>query len=85
MGLPEDYELPKNYNEAYHLAGDGVVVPVIRAYRGEYSGTCSCRLRGGRNESGLKLMPAGLEEALDQFVFGSQIPKAKGRYPSRSL
>ena len=30
MGLPEDYELPKNYNEAYHLAGDGVVVPVIR-------------------------------------------------------
>lgn len=30
MGLPEDYELPENYNEAYHLAGDGVVVPVIR-------------------------------------------------------
>ena len=30
MGLPEDYELPENYNEAYHLAGDGVAVPVIR-------------------------------------------------------
>lgn len=30
MGLPEDFTLPKNYNEAYHLAGDGVVVPVIR-------------------------------------------------------
>ena len=30
MGLPEDYELPENYDEAYHLAGDGVVVPVIR-------------------------------------------------------
>ena len=30
MGLPEDYELPENYNEAYHLAGDGLVVPVIR-------------------------------------------------------
>ena len=30
MGLPDDYELPKSYNEAYHLAGDGVVVPVIR-------------------------------------------------------
>ena len=30
MGLPEDYELPENYNEAYHLAGDGVVVPVVR-------------------------------------------------------
>jgi len=22
--------LPKNYNEAYHLTGDGVVVPVVR-------------------------------------------------------
>jgi len=30
MGLPETYRLPKNYNEAYHLTGDGVVVPVVR-------------------------------------------------------
>ncbi len=30
MGLPNTYALPKNYNEAYHLAGDGVVVPVVR-------------------------------------------------------
>ena len=30
MGLPENYELPENYNEAYHLTGDGVVVPVVR-------------------------------------------------------
>ena len=30
MGLDESYKLPKNYNEAYHLVGDGVVVPVIR-------------------------------------------------------
>jgi DNA (cytosine-5)-methyltransferase 1 len=30
MGLPESYRLPENYNEAYHLAGDGVVVPVVR-------------------------------------------------------
>jgi DNA (cytosine-5)-methyltransferase 1 len=30
MGLPDDYELPSNYNEAYHLTGDGVVVPVVR-------------------------------------------------------
>jgi DNA (cytosine-5)-methyltransferase 1 len=29
MGLPDDYKLPKNYNEAYHLTGDGVVVPVV--------------------------------------------------------
>jgi len=30
MGLPETYMLPANYNDAYHLAGDGVVVPVVR-------------------------------------------------------
>jgi DNA (cytosine-5)-methyltransferase 1 len=30
MGLPEDYKLPRNYNEAYHLTGDGVVVDVVR-------------------------------------------------------
>ena len=30
MGLPDEYELPTNYNEAYHLTGDGVVVPVVR-------------------------------------------------------
>jgi DNA (cytosine-5)-methyltransferase 1 len=30
MGLPDSYVLPENYNEAYHLAGDGVVVPVVR-------------------------------------------------------
>jgi DNA (cytosine-5)-methyltransferase 1 len=30
MGLPDDYRLPKNYNDAYHLTGDGVVVPVVR-------------------------------------------------------
>jgi DNA (cytosine-5)-methyltransferase 1 len=30
MGLSENYILPSNYNEAYHLAGDGVVVSVVR-------------------------------------------------------
>ena len=30
MGLLDDYTLPDNYNEAYHLTGDGVVVPVVR-------------------------------------------------------
>jgi DNA (cytosine-5)-methyltransferase 1 len=30
MGLSEDYRLPEKYNEAYHLTGDGVVVPVVR-------------------------------------------------------
>ena len=30
MGLPDEYVLPTNYNEAYHLTGDGVAVPVVR-------------------------------------------------------
>ncbi len=30
MGLPDSYKLPENYNEAYHLTGDGVVAPVVR-------------------------------------------------------
>ncbi len=29
MGLPETYWLPNSYNDAYHLAGDGVVAPVV--------------------------------------------------------
>lgn len=29
MGLPESYILPTNYNDAYHLTGDGLVVPVV--------------------------------------------------------
>lgn len=30
MGLEDSYVLPRNYNEAYHLTGDGVAVPVVR-------------------------------------------------------
>jgi DNA (cytosine-5)-methyltransferase 1 len=30
MGLRDDYRLPENYNEAYHLTGDGIAVPVVR-------------------------------------------------------
>lgn len=30
MGLPDNYILPAHYNAAYHLVGDGVVVPVVR-------------------------------------------------------
>ncbi len=33
MGLPDSYLLPEKYNEAYHLTGDGVVVPVIAHLR----------------------------------------------------
>lgn len=30
MGIPDHYKLPQNYHDAYHLTGDGVVVPVVR-------------------------------------------------------
>lgn len=30
MGLKDSYKLPQAYNEAYHLIGDGVAVPVVR-------------------------------------------------------
>jgi DNA (cytosine-5)-methyltransferase 1 len=33
MGLAEDYILPERYNDAYHLTGDGVAVPVVRHIR----------------------------------------------------
>jgi len=30
MGLRDDYWLPARYNDAYHVCGDGVCVPVVR-------------------------------------------------------
>jgi DNA (cytosine-5)-methyltransferase 1 len=30
MGVPDGYPIPENYNEAYHLFGDGLAVPVVR-------------------------------------------------------
>jgi DNA (cytosine-5)-methyltransferase 1 len=30
MGLSESYRMPARYNEAYHVAGDGVCPPVVR-------------------------------------------------------
>ena len=30
MGLPDTYKLPQRYNDAYHVCGDGVAVPVVR-------------------------------------------------------
>jgi DNA (cytosine-5)-methyltransferase 1 len=30
MGLSDGYRLPRRYNDAYHLTGDGVVAPVVR-------------------------------------------------------
>jgi DNA (cytosine-5)-methyltransferase 1 len=34
MGLPDDYLLPSRYNDAYHVVGDGVCVPVVRHLAG---------------------------------------------------
>jgi DNA (cytosine-5)-methyltransferase 1 len=33
MGLDDSYELPSNYNDAYHLTGDGVAVDVVSYLR----------------------------------------------------
>ncbi len=30
MGLPDSYQMPEGYNQAYKVAGDGVAVPVVR-------------------------------------------------------
>ncbi len=30
MGLSDNYKLPEKYNQAYHLTGDGVAVPVVK-------------------------------------------------------
>lgn len=30
MGVPDNYPLPANYNDAYHVFGDGLAVPVVR-------------------------------------------------------
>jgi DNA (cytosine-5)-methyltransferase 1 len=29
MGLPDEFKLPQNYNETYHLLGDGLAVPAV--------------------------------------------------------
>ena len=29
MGVPERYRLPERYNDAYHVFGDGLVVPAV--------------------------------------------------------
>lgn len=48
MGLPEEYMLPDNYNEAYHLTGDGVAVPVVRFLAESIFEPVLARTRGAR-------------------------------------
>jgi DNA (cytosine-5)-methyltransferase 1 len=52
MGLPDSYELPHNYNDAYHVAGDGVVVPVVRHLANEIIEPL-LRANGSNNRAGI--------------------------------
>jgi DNA (cytosine-5)-methyltransferase 1 len=56
MGLPDRYILPNRYNEAYHLTGDGVVVPVVRHLARYIIEPIVDAAAGSRTE------PCGLEE-----------------------
>ena len=40
MGLADTYKLPERYNQAYHLTGDGVAVPVVRFIAENIFETC---------------------------------------------
>lgn len=42
MGLPDTYRLPDRYNDAYHLTGDGVAVPVVRHIAKHIIEPCVC-------------------------------------------
>ena len=45
MGLDDDYVLPERYNDAYHVCGDGVCVPVVRHIASTFLNLCSWRAR----------------------------------------
>lgn len=49
MGLPDSYRLPRNYNDAYHLTGDGVVAPVV-TYLDAYLFAPLLGMQGSQNE-----------------------------------
>ncbi len=67
MGLPEDYTLPTKYNEAYHLLGDGLVVPVVRFFGGAHSGAIDSPPRQA-NKSGGLVMDEALRRTLIDFT-----------------
>jgi DNA (cytosine-5)-methyltransferase 1 len=47
MGLDDNYKLPERYNDAYHVCGDGVCVPVVR-HIAEYVLEPTLRVSGRR-------------------------------------
>jgi DNA (cytosine-5)-methyltransferase 1 len=51
MGLPESYRLPARYNDGYHLAGDGVVVPVVSFLAAHILGPLTDRGSGREQEA----------------------------------
>ena len=51
MGLPDDYQLPGNTNEAYGLTGDGVVVPQSDSSRSTSSSRTLGQLQPPTRES----------------------------------
>ena len=59
MGLPDEYVLPRRYNQAYHLVGDGVVAPIVRHIASEIiepvlgAGVLHVTTLGPRNERSL--------------------------------
>jgi site-specific DNA-cytosine methylase len=59
MGLPDAYALPHNYNDAYHLTGDGVAVPVVRHLAGHLLEPLAQR-KAGRDTNAVRLQ-SGLE------------------------
>jgi DNA (cytosine-5)-methyltransferase 1 len=54
MGLDDTYRLPERYNDAYHLTGDGVVVPLVRFL----SESLLRKLVGSADEESLTLIAA---------------------------
>lgn len=48
MGAPDQYQLPEKYNEAYHLMGDGLAVPVVSWLEGCLLGPLCKTLKSSR-------------------------------------
>ncbi len=68
MGLPEDYELPENYNEAYHLTGDGVVVPVVRHLAENLFEPIIFQSPRGAKEAGMTVIPCEQNKVLRERI-----------------
>ncbi|HEY1343001.1 MAG TPA: DNA cytosine methyltransferase [Bryobacteraceae bacterium] len=63
MGVPDDYPTPDGYNEAYHLFGDGLAVPVVSYLEQHLLSRLACgaelQLRGGASRAAPSGGPGG--------------------------